>query len=103
MKTRGKPKNVPSRSSPLFPPHIQSVYNRVRLEHPRTTNRAELWHRKLNRLASLHPGIYHITNYIYLNSYIFYLGLHKFITIVRKIQAEVESQIEMLIFSHQIK
>ncbi|XP_025414333.1 uncharacterized protein LOC112686330 [Sipha flava] len=63
---------------------IWSVYNRVRLEHSRTTNTAESWQRKLNRLTSPHPG------------------LHKFITIVQKIQAETESRIKMLISGDQI-
>lgn len=63
MRTRGRPNNVPSRNPPLFSPDIWSVFNRVKLELPRTTNTAESWHRKLNRLTS-HPGKNHITNVI---------------------------------------
>jgi len=64
MRTRGRPNNVPSRNPPLFSPDIWSVSNRVKLELPRTTNTAESWHRKLNRLTSPHPGKNHITNVI---------------------------------------
>ena len=66
MRTRGRPNNVPSRNPPLFPPDIWSVSNRVRSELPRTTNTAESWHRKLNRLTSPHPGKNHIFIFFFL-------------------------------------
>jgi len=73
MRTWGRPNNVPSRNPPLFSPGIWSVSNRVRLELPRTTNTAESWHRKLNRLTSPHPGKNYIFIFLFHKYFILYI------------------------------
>jgi len=73
MRTRGRPNNVPSRNPPLFSPDIWSVSNRVRSELPRTTNTAETWHRKLNRLTPPHPGKNHIFIFFFYKYFISYI------------------------------
>lgn len=57
MKTRGRSRIKPVYTTPLFPPELWSVAQRVSSGLPRTTNIAESWHRKLNRLISPHPGL----------------------------------------------
>jgi len=70
MKTRGRPRRELVYTPPIFPPELWSVAERLSSRLPRTTNTAESWHKKLNRLTSPHPGvsemdiiIYHYLNY----------------------------------------
>jgi len=56
MRLRGKPKRD-NYNPPLFPPEMWSVSERLIQDLPRTTNTAESWHRKINRIISPHLGI----------------------------------------------
>ncbi|VVC32467.1 Hypothetical protein CINCED_3A009048 [Cinara cedri] len=49
MKTRGRSRDLrePVYTPPIFPPELWSVDKRLLSGLPRTTNTAELWHRKL--------------------------------------------------------
>ncbi|XP_060862856.1 uncharacterized protein LOC132939608 [Metopolophium dirhodum] len=85
MKTRGRPRREPVNTPPLFPPELRSVAERLSSRLPRTTNMAESWHRKLNRLISPHPG------------------LHKLIKTIQSTQNETEPVIEMLLYGRSNK
>lgn len=56
MRLRGRPTKQTMRNPPMFPPEMWSVADRLNLGLPRTTNVAESWHRKINRLVSPNPG-----------------------------------------------
>lgn len=56
MRLRGRPTKQTIRNPPMFPPEMWSVADRLNLGLPRTTNIAESWHRKINRLVSPNPG-----------------------------------------------
>ncbi|XP_060855183.1 uncharacterized protein LOC132932847 [Metopolophium dirhodum] len=85
MKTRGRPRREPVYTPPLFPPELWSVAERLSSGLPRTTNTAESWHGKLNRLISPHPE------------------LHKLIKTLQSTQNETEAVIEMLLYGHSNK
>ena len=79
---RGKVRRVlqgqEMRSPPLFPPSLWSVHDRMELGVPRTQNKVEAWHRRLEILVgSAHVGIF------------------KLITELQKEQKNVEEQIEL--------
>ncbi|CAI6352025.1 unnamed protein product [Macrosiphum euphorbiae] len=85
MKTRGRPRRESVYTPPLFPPELWSVAERLSTGLPRTTNTAESWHRKLNRLISPHPGLY------------------KLIKTLQSTQNETEAVIEMLLYGRSNK
>ncbi|CAI6345206.1 unnamed protein product [Macrosiphum euphorbiae] len=79
MRLRGRPTKQTIRNPPMFPPEMWSVADRLNLGLPRTTNVAESWHRKINRLVSPNPSLF------------------KFIKLIQKVQNETESTVEQLI------
>ena len=51
------------RNPPLFPPALWSVYDRVEASVPRTQNKVEAWHRRLEvLLGSAHVGLFKLIN-----------------------------------------
>ncbi|XP_060847812.1 uncharacterized protein LOC132927316 [Rhopalosiphum padi] len=84
MRLRGKPKRD-NYNPPLFPSEMWSVSERLIQDLPRTTNTAESWHRKINRIISPHPG------------------LHKFIQQLQKVQNETEVTVQMLVCGRPTK
>jgi len=56
MRLRGRPTKQTVRNPPMIPPEMWSVADRLNLGLPRTTNIAESWNRKINRLLSPNQG-----------------------------------------------
>lgn len=52
-------RNKEKRAAPKFPPNLWSVHDRMELNLPRTQNKIEAWHRRLNSLiGKSHVGVY---------------------------------------------